>query len=337
MVAGHFERRAAYTPLRLLPEERAQLRVLEGTLQVSEYTDKVDVISWHGNKAQRVAQQLADAFALLCGLTVASSSKVGQQMVQNRTFEENADFFSSLFEVGRRHKIMNPSQMRSTHGKLIYMLQDAQQPTIRDTLGFSIVCPVQTVHSELESLGALEMLTDPDMPDATAPVMPGEAASRKKDAVDRLVKRYGGDGDDEVSARLDRCLLSVADDEALTEAHVAPAQRMLDLLHEYFDPAAPERGHSLAISAGRNGARLTHSHSAQYAYVEQSLMLWREILSQLSKLWSLAEDDLLQGSSYRLRDTGQGMHRVQAAPRVSRFMAAMLANLQSQVAPRTCS
>ena len=67
-----------------------------------------------------------------------------------------------------------------------------------------------------------------------------------------------------------------------------------------------EAGMSLAISGGRGGARLTHSHQRQYAYVLQSLSLWREINTDMFKLWCLAESDLLSESSpYRLVNTGQ--------------------------------
>jgi hypothetical protein len=46
--------------------------------------------------------------------------------------------------------------------------------------------------------------------------------------------------------------------------------------------------------------------------VLQSLTLWREISSDMFKLWYLAEQDMLrQGASYRLCDTGQGLNRVQ--------------------------
>jgi hypothetical protein len=38
----------------------------------------------------------------------------------------------------------------------------------------------------------------------------------------------------------------------------------------------------LAIRSGKNGARLSHDHAKQYAYVLQSLTLWREILHGLS-------------------------------------------------------
>ena len=41
---------------------------------------------------------------------------------------------------------------------------------------------------------------------------------------------------------------------------------------------APEEGAGLAISGGQQGARLTHSHARQYAYVLQSLMLWCALL-----------------------------------------------------------
>ena len=104
-VGAYFAQRTAYTPLRLTPDERAELRVLEGALSVSEYTDKVDVLSsFRSNRAQRIQQQLADVFAVLLGLTVSATPKAAQ-LVQERDFEDNADFFASVFEVGRRHKI----------------------------------------------------------------------------------------------------------------------------------------------------------------------------------------------------------------------------------------
>ena len=48
------------------------------------------------------------------------------------------------------------------------------------------------------------------------------------------------------------------------------------------------------------------------------------------RLWCLAEEDLLSsdaGSAYELRDTGQGLHRVQPCPRTFHAM---------QVSPSPC-
>ena len=159
----------------------------------------------------------------------------------------------------------------------------------------------------------------------------GDSHERKADATSRLVKKYGN-GEAKRSERIERVLVSIADDEALTYAHVDPVEDMLRLLRTHFDPnmQTSRSAPSLQISAGRNGARLSHSHSTQFAYVEQTLLLWREILSHLSQMWSLAESDLLDGNGYRLRDTGQGVHRVQSAPQVGRFMQAMLHRMQSQ-------
>lgn len=50
------------------------------------------------------------------------------------------------------------------------------------------------------------------------------------------------------------------------------------------------------------------------------------------RLWSLAEQDLLSESvSYRLRDTGQGLNRVQASPKTSRLMHTILHKAQKSV------
>ena len=328
--SGFYAARARTIPLRLSEEERSILRVLEGALTVSEYTDKVDVFSYRSNKVARIQQQLGDVFAILSGMLVAAKGKRGQDLIQDRAVSDNPELFSSIFEVGRRYKVMNPDKMRTSYGKLMFMLQDAQMGEIRDAIGFRCVCAIISVESELAALHAEPLLDDDDLPDAVAPVQVGDSAEVKSAATRRLVERYGG-GDARAESRIERVLVSIADDEALTLAHVQPVQSMLDLLHANFESSAAEKGSSLQISAGRNGARLSHSHASQFAYVEQSLLLWREILSHLSQMWSLAESDLLDGNGYRLRDTGQGVHRVQSAPHVGRFMHAMLGRMQSAV------
>ena len=69
------------------------------------------------------------------------------------------------------------------------------------------------------------------------------------------MQKYAG-SDKGVASRIERVLLSIADDEALTLAHVQPVQQVLDLLHAHFDPSsAPDRAYSLAISAGRSRTR----------------------------------------------------------------------------------
>lgn len=70
----------------------------------------------------------------------------------------------------------------------------------------------------------------------------------------------------------------------------------------------------------------------QYHYVLQSLMLWREISNDMFKLWYLAEEDMLrEGASYRLCDTGQGLNRVQSAPRLARAMSGILGRCQAAI------
>jgi len=55
-------------------------------------------------------------------------------------------------------------------------------------------------------------------------------------------------------------------------------------------------------------------------------------MHDMFRLWTLAEDDLLEeGNYYRLRDTGQGLNRVQQCPRVSRAMHAIVDHTMGKV------
>ena len=84
---------------------------------------------------------------------------------------------------------------------------------------------------------------------------------------------------------------------------------MISYLKDYFNPEKYEEGYTLAISAGGDdGARLSHTHEKQYAYVLQSLLLWRDIAFDMFRLWQIAEDDLLNpDNKYELKNNAKSL------------------------------
>ncbi|KAG1057467.1 hypothetical protein G6F43_000691 [Rhizopus delemar] len=327
--------RSKHIPLRLDSNERQLLKLLEAALNVSEYTDKVDIISY-SNKSKRIVNQIRDLCAIISGLFVSGNYKQGSEFFSKRTLHENADLFQRIFEVGRRHKIMNPEKMRSTYGKLIYMLMDSVIPEVEDYLGFSCVIPIKTVYDFLKSHELVDLLHDDNIVLATREIttefktreqVDGEV-SRKQNAVRALCEKYANES--VTKEDVERCILSISDNNAFLKANRDPCEKMLKYLAKYFNPAKHDDGYSLAISAGRNGHRLTHSHSTQYTYVHQSLCLWREIMHEMFMLWNMADEDLTSRSSYRLTNTGQGLNRIQPCPHVSRAMHKILNRAQKK-------
>ena len=60
-----------------------------------------------------ISRQTFWTFFLLSGLAVAADYELGQKMIRDRSFEQNAEYFANVFEIGRRHKILNPECMRT--------------------------------------------------------------------------------------------------------------------------------------------------------------------------------------------------------------------------------
>jgi hypothetical protein len=152
-------------------------------------------------------------------------------------------------------------------------------------LNFSCVGPIKTVYSVLEEHDAVDLLRDDLITVATKEIYSEGRTRRevqkdirsKERAIEQLSSRFERKGLSQEQVR--QCLYSIGDNHAFLRANRDPCDRMITYLKEFFHPTqAKDSNSSLAIRSGRGGARLSHDHSKQYAYVLQSLTLWREIL-----------------------------------------------------------
>lgn len=93
--SSYYLDRSKFIPLRLELSERKYLRLLEAALNVSEYTDRIDILS-HLNKPKRIVHQIKELCSILSGLVLAADYKIGQELFKNKNFEDNAEFFQDL-------------------------------------------------------------------------------------------------------------------------------------------------------------------------------------------------------------------------------------------------
>ena len=298
---------------------------------------------------------------------VAAAAPAAGTSYAAREPAENEAFFQTLFEVGRRNKVLNPASMRTTYGKLMYLLQDAQNPSVAKSLGFSLHKDILLVKPFLEERGGLDLLHDARLECAVQFISDRDANTGTKlarEQVQALVQ-----GKQKVTADLvdayttdtlsaddvKRVIESLADAIAYIESNVRPVQQMLKYLEEVFDPEREERGFSLTLrgtsrsysspsslyssyglsayggGSSSEGPTLSHSHPTQYTFVWQSLRLWCKVMRHMHRLWVCADDDLLSTTcTYHLYNTGQGLNRVQPCPRVKRVMSNLLHQTQQE-------
>ena len=361
--SSHFLELAKVVPLRLEYDERRLLRLLESTIDSSEYTDRVDsgpaVFTPHQMHRQ-TATVLRNICSVLSGLVIAkdASERTVSSVLVDRNFSLHGEFFKQIFEVARRYKILNPERMRESYVKLMYLLQDMSRPEVAELLNFDPNVEVHTVHNLLTAKGGLALLADPWLERATGEIIPRgkskykvqDEIREKETAIKRLSNKYAAApissrsrfslfSSREESAsnasvltrdEVERCLYSICDWNTFLRFNQAPCERIIELLEKHFRPdvsGGPDA--SLAIVEGTDTARLTHSHDRQYSYVRQTLHFWSEVMKEMLVLWHAAEADLLDPANPYVRtETGQGLQRVQKAPRVYKRMTEILKRVQ---------
>lgn len=89
---------------------------------------------------------------------MAHSYERGQKL--SAKLLENGSTYQAIFELGRRMKITNPAAMRTTYGKLMWMLMDAKDSFAIRALGFDC--------REEEIFTVYKMLLSRDNNDATS-------------------------------------------------------------------------------------------------------------------------------------------------------------------------
>lgn len=336
--------RSKYIPIRLSLEERKMLRLVEATMNCCDYTSQVDHDQkGFKNSARRTHALLRGVTSVLRGIITSVDYAAGQKLLNDGNYQDYEDFFRTVFEIARRHKIINPEKMRTEYGKLIYLLQDTVSPQVvrSNLLGFSTVGEICTVYRFLEDRGGLALLDDPLIELATQEVLAEPKKSRgkiqaeikqKEKAVAHLKQKYSRSTvltpDD-----IHLCLYSICDNNSFLNSNRIPIDKVICFLTKFFAPGTIEEGYSLSIISGKDGARLSHSHERQYYFALQSLTLWRDIINDMFRLWAMAEEDLLSDAiTYNLQDTGQGMQRVQQSPKTYKAMQQILLRVQKQLA-----
>lgn len=328
----------SFIPMRLTHEERRLLRLLEAALNVSEYTDKIDIISYK-SKSKRILAELKEICSILAGLVVAQDFKIGQKFVEDKNFSDNAEWYKNIFEIGRRYKVMNPEKLRDSFGKLCFMIMDSRYPEVKEQLEFDLYKPMKTIESfllERDPLLLEKLFTNDLIIIATSEIIAHQGKSRmalnrekkSKDlAIEKLANKFHSSKISKEEIR--QLLYSIGDFHSYINFNRSPIKRILGHLEANFSPESPlESSHSLGIKIGREGARLSHNHETQYYFCHQSLTMWSIIQRDFIKLWKVADEDLLAKTNYKLMDTGQGLQRVKAAPQTQRWMYKIILEVQ---------
>lgn len=245
--------------LRLTDVERQQLNFVIAALRVSEYTDEVDDIGFRRSFSEsRMGASMSNFFDTVVGLAVASDSvpkKTRENIIKNPSFSSYSSLLAELFEVVRRHKQLNPQANRCEFGKLMMILQDSQQSSMRFLLSTrtSLVIPLKTVGDALRSIDteSEEFLKDPELERFIA-----QTGTTKELCMKNLLDKYDKNKNPTEREVLERCLRSIDDVENLILSNVDSLISLQTLLSKEFGISDHS---SCSSSAGNEEGGETHA------------------------------------------------------------------------------
>eukprot|EP00758_Cryptobia_borreli_P001357 Tbor_TRINITY_DN2170_c0_g1::TRINITY_DN2170_c0_g1_i1::g.5428::m.5428 len=324
---------AHYIPMRLTMKQRKSQRLMRGIILASNYTDRVDIPS--KMREHNISREVTNA---LKGFLTSLNLQYGTEILNNGEFCKFKDEIKDPIEYMRRYKIMNPDLLRTDYVNFLYLLQDSISDNMKEVLNFTSTKPILNVKQYCQEHGFADILDDTELLYCITPVPKIEdrgklnLALRYKDKlVDSLSKSYG-DRYRVPSHIVEAAIRSLNDANNFINNNSDSAERLINVFKKYFDPRKSTKETCLAINEGQNGSRLTHGHEQQYRFVLQSLSLWKNISKNMFSLWVIAENDLLDSNTpYEMRETGQGLHRVQVAPNLYKAIKEILEETKKEL------
>jgi hypothetical protein len=334
--------RLQYIPLRLNEYERKLLQILESSLNISEYTDKVDVLQQR-NREEVIKGQIVTIFNLISALFISGDFKKGVRkfLTPNKnSYSQNSKFFQHVFEIGRRHKIRNPDKLRSGYGKLMAICADSK--LVRGSFGFDLAVPIRSVSDRFQQWGITDIITDPLLPIATSQLdvqitgkeLLKQALEVRNYAMKCLTEKYSKLAtefisqqnyaqiscenfsqwdDDEITPKgkitpedINLLLSSISDAHNYLFQCFTPLDKMSKRLEKHF--RSGNQVLPIDIRNGVDGSRLSHSTDGQYMYIHQTYYLWRQVTIRMYPLWYAADHDLLCGYTRYDNNTGEEIH-----------------------------
>ena len=243
---------------------------------------------------------------------MAADYEVGQKMIKDRSFEQNSDYFSSVFEIGRRHKILNPECMRTDYGKLVHMLMDSQNPDIQRLLEFKLVKKVRTVYDFLKEHDALSLLKHPDVITATTAIVDRgrtrqevqQAIKVKEAAVKRLIRKFSNDdfGEEEI----EWCLYSIGDNSSFLVFNRDPVDQMISYLTKHFpENLEADSARSLAIRFPSTSNCTSLLFTSSESFFSEFLTIMKFSGQVTKEQGSLIRTANSSNTAYRLSHSGE--------------------------------
>jgi len=325
-----------FHPMRLSHKERIFLEILECALDISEYTNNVDIArdnyagnifgwGWYSRrdvginsyqKEMIIKNELAELKDIILGLYMAYDFKACTAATQ--TQETTIQLLDDMFEVMRRFKISNHHLLRTTYQKLMHVLQDVVQynPGFMGP-NFKSFKEILTVGRYIKVNNLSCVLQDEMFRKAVFPSFLAE----RKNAQAVLIEKYG--------EKVELLLFSISDGLSSISATSGVIHVLVSHLCDYFKDQVP--GNDLSIKYGERESTFSHGHVEQFQFVYQSLSLWWNTILQMPLLWYLTDHDFLGGYQYQLVNTGQGLQRMMSSPNVYSGMSSILGKTKSKV------